>query len=117
ESFQALVRSGARAAHASLFSGGGRTVVLSVPDVGVILRTVLAKANPALAERVPVRVQGVLASLGQGPLTGFVVRLWDVSRRSQWLAGLLGFGGALAAVAGLLLAGNPRRALGRLGLD
>jgi hypothetical protein len=46
-----------------------------------------------------------------------VVRLWEVSRRSQWLAGLLGFGGALAALAGVLLATNPRRALGRLGLD
>jgi hypothetical protein len=117
ESFQALVRSAARTAHAGLFSAGGRTVILSVPDVGVLVKSALAQANPALAEKVPVRVQSALASIGRGPVTGVVVRLWDVSRRSQWLAGLLFFGGALAALAGVLLARNPRRALGRLGLD
>jgi len=117
EGFQALVRSAARTAHAGLFSSGGRTVILSVPDVGVLVKSALAQANPALAEKVPVRVQSVIASLGKGPVTGVVVRLWEVSRRSQWLAGLLFFGGTLAALAGVLLARNPRRALGRLGLD
>src|SRR5262245_54552177 len=60
-SFRALVRTAARAAHAGLFSAGGRTVIVSVPDVGVLLRSALEKANPALAEKVPARVQSVLA--------------------------------------------------------
>jgi hypothetical protein len=115
--FQALVRSTARTAHAGLFSEGGRTVIVSVPDVGVLLKSALERANPALAEKVPVRVQGILASVGQSQVDRAVLRLWDVSRRSQWLAGLLGFGGILAALAGVLLAADPRRALGRLGLD
>jgi hypothetical protein len=115
--FQALARSAARTAHASLFSAGGRTVIVSVPDVGVLMRSALANANPALADKVPPRVQGVLASLGQGGVDRTVLRLLDVSRRSQWLAGILGFGGALMALLGVVLAPSPRHGLGRLGLD
>ena len=40
-----------------------------------------------------------------------------VSRRTEWLAGILGFGGALLALTGVLLARSPRHALSRLGLD
>lgn len=116
-SFQALVRAAARTAHSGLFSEGGRTVIVSVPDVGVLMRSALATANPALAEKVPARVQGALASLGQGRVEHMVVRLWDVSRRSQWLAVTLALGGGLLVLGGVLLAANPRRAMTRLGLD
>jgi hypothetical protein len=116
-SFQALVRAAARTTHAGLFSEGGRTVIVSVPDVGVLLRSALAKANPALAEKVPARVQGVLASIGNRRVDRAVLRLWDVSRRSQWLAGLLGFGGIALALTGVVLAGRRPHALNRLGLD
>jgi hypothetical protein len=63
------------------------------------------------------RVQSVVAHLGQGQVDRVVIRLWDVSRRSRWLAGLLGFGGVIAALSGVLLAPDRRRAFGRLGLD
>jgi uncharacterized membrane protein HdeD (DUF308 family) len=116
-SFQALVRTAAHGAHRGLFSEGGRTVIVSVPDVGVLLRSALAHANPALAEKVPVRVQGALASLGHRGVDRMVIELWDVSRRSQWLAGILGLGGMLACVAGVLLSRSPRLAIARLGLD
>jgi uncharacterized membrane protein HdeD (DUF308 family) len=116
-SFQALIRTAARTAHVGLFSEGGRTVIVSVPDVGVLLRSALATANPAVAEKVPPKVQGVLASIGGRHVDRVVLRLWEVSRRSQWLAVLLFFGGSLIALAGVLLAANPRRGLGRLGLD
>ena len=115
--FQALVRAAARTAHGSLFSEGGRTVIVSVPDVGVLMRSALATANPALAEKIPARVQGALASLGQGQVEHMVVRLWDVSRRSQWLAATLGLGGGFLVLCGVLLVANPRQAMARLGLD
>jgi hypothetical protein len=117
ESFRALARTAARTAHNGLFSATGRTVLVSVPDVGVFLKGALAQANPALAEKVPARVQAVLASVGGGRVEKVVIRLGDVSRRSQWLAGILGFGGALLALAGVALARSPRGALGRLGRD
>jgi hypothetical protein len=62
-SFQALVRPAARSAHANLFSERGRRVLLSVPDVGVLLKSALANANPALAARVPPRVQATCPTL------------------------------------------------------
>ena len=115
--FQALVRTAARTAHRGLFAEGTRTVMVSVPDVGVLLRSALAKASPSVAERVPVRVQGVLTSIGQSGVDRAVLRLWDVSRRSQWLAGSLALGGALLALAGVLVAPAPRDAVARLGID
>ena len=115
--FQSLARAAARTAHAGLFAQGTRTVILSVPDVGVLLRSALAKASPSVAERVPVRVEGVLTSIGQSGVDRAVLRVWDVSRESQWLAGILGFGGALLALAGVVAASRPREAMGRLGLD
>ena len=81
------------------------------------MRSALATANPALAEKIPARVQGALASLGQGQVEHMVVRLWDVSRRSQWLAGTLGLGGGFLVLCGVLLVANPRQAMARLGLD
>ena len=116
-SFQALVRTAARTAHRGLFAEGTRTVMVSVPDVGVLLKSALAKASPAVAEKVPVRVQAVLTSIGGSGVDRAVLGLWDLSRRSQWLAGILGLGGGLLALAGVLLATSRRRAIGRLGLD
>ena len=57
------------------------------------------------------RVQAVLTSIGESGVDRVVLRIWDLSRRSQWLAGILGFGGVLVALCGVLLAGSPRRAL------
>src|SRR5262245_42802255 len=77
--FQALARTAARTAHTGLFSESGRTVIVSVPDVGVLLRSALTNANPALAEKVPSRVQSVVASLGGSQIDRTVIRLWQVS--------------------------------------
>ena len=115
--FQSLVRTTARTAHAGLFAEGTRTVIVSVPDVGVLLRSALARTSPSVAERVPVRVQGVVASIGTSGVDRAVLRLWDLSRRSQWLAGILGIVGALLVLAGVLAAPSPREAVRRLGLD
>jgi hypothetical protein len=116
-SFQAIVRATARAAHASLFSQGGRSVIVSVPDVGVLLKNALARTNPTLAAKVPSGVQVVLASIGQSKVDRVVLRLWRVARRSFWLAATLFLGGPLLAVVGVLAAANRRQGLVRLGLD
>jgi len=116
-SFQALVRTTARAAHTSLFSEGGRSVIVSVPDVGVLLKSALAKTNPALAEKVPAQVQGILASLGRSRVDRLVLSLWQVARESFWLTATLLIGGILLAGIGVLTASNRRHGLVRLGLD
>jgi hypothetical protein len=116
-SFQALVRTAARTAHANLFSERGRRVILSVPDVGVLLKSALANANPALAEKVPRQVQGIAASIGDSQVERVVVRLSQIARRSAWLTLTLFLSGCALALGGLGLASRRRRALVRLGLD
>jgi hypothetical protein len=115
-SFQALVRASARTVHAALFSEAGQTVIVSVPDMGVLLKSALAKASPSLAEKVPARVQGVLTSIGSRRVDRVMLRVWRLSGRSQWLAGGLALGGILLVFGGFLRGGHPRHAIGRLGL-
>jgi hypothetical protein len=116
-SFQALVRTAARSAHASLFSERGQSVILSVPDVGVLLRSALARANPTLAEKVPPQVQGIVASIGTRGVDRLVVRLSQVARRSAWLTLALFLAGVPMALGGIGLASSRQRAFLRLGLD
>jgi hypothetical protein len=116
-SFQALVRPAARSAHASLFSERGQRVILSVPDVGVLLKSALANANPALAQKIPPQVQTIAASIGESRVDRFVVQLSRVARRSLWLTLGLAVTGCLIGLSGVLLAAGRRRALVRLGLD
>ena len=116
-SFQALVRPAARSAHASLFSERGQRVILSVPDVGVLLKSALANANPTLAQKIPPRVQTIAASIGDTQVERVVVRLSRVARRSAWLTLTLFLSGCALALGGLGLASRHRRALVRLGLD
>jgi hypothetical protein len=92
-------------------------VILSVPDVGILVRSALANANPALAEKVPPRVQGIVASIGTRGVDRFVVRLSQVARRSAWLTLALFASGCVVALGGVGLASSRRRALVRLGLD
>ena len=115
-SFRALARTTARTVHASLFSEGGRTVIVSVPDVGVLLKSALGKANPSLAEKVPPRLKGVLASIGSSQVDRVMIRLWRLSSVSRRLAAALALGGVLFVVSGFVLARSPRHAVGRLGV-
>lgn len=115
--FQALARGAARAAHTSLFSEGGRTVIVSIPDVGVLMRSALQKANPALAAKIPERAKGVLTSIGQRRADQIVLRIWQVASRSLWLTGALLALAIALIVGGLALIPDRRVALVRLGLD
>ena len=115
--FQALVRAAARTAYGGLVSEGGRTVIVSVPDVGVLMRSALATANPAWPKRYRRRCRGPWLRSARDRAERVVVRLWEVSRRTEWLAVILGLTGALLVVCGVSVAANRRRAMARLGLD
>jgi hypothetical protein len=117
DAFARVARVAARQAHAALFSGGGRNLLLSVPDVDVILRGALANANPALANSVPARLSTLVASLGGSPASRFILDLWQLGRTVAWVAGIALFAGLALLVAGIALAPRRLRALRRAALD
>ncbi len=108
--FRSVARTAARRAHAALFSPAGQSVVLSIPDLEVVLRSALA-GSPALAGAVPGTVAVGLADLQAHPAvrTALVVtRVGLAVARYAWVA--LALGAALVA-AGVLAMRDRRDAL------
>ncbi len=109
--FQRAIQVSIRSAVAAVLSEGSSTIALSIPDLGILFRSALAQANPALAEKIPPRVRTAVSDLGDGWAPKAVVA---VLRASSRLAGLvvvlLGLGTVFVA-AGFALARDRRRAL------
>jgi hypothetical protein len=117
DAFARVARVGARQAHAALFSRGGHNLLLSVPDVDVILRGALANASPTLAARIPPRLSTLVANVGGSPASKFILDLWQLGRFVTWVAGVVAGAGLLLLVAGIALAPRRMRALRRASLD
>ncbi len=115
--FRALVRRAARRAHQALFSESAREMVLVVPDVEVLLRGALAQASPQLAEKIPARLNTVLASLNGGVQLQVVVDSWRFGRGLRRSAAILVLlvGPLLLALA-LWIDHQRKRALLRTGI-
>ncbi len=77
--FRGVVRAGARSVHRAIFEQAGKQVILSLPDVGTVLRSTLEQARPALAARIPEDLQARLAS-------------GESERRAQRVVRILGWG-------------------------
>jgi len=106
-----LVRAAARSAHRTLFAEGTRQVVLSVPDVGILLRSAFERASPELAAQIPERLQAVAASLDVGWGTQIVVDLRDLRDQLSWLVRILFATGPLLLGIGIALAEDRRHGL------
>src|SRR5262245_36976541 len=117
DAFARVARVAARQAHARLFSRGGRNLLLSVPDVDVILRGALASASPTLASHIPPRLSTLVANLGGSPASRFILDLWQLGRTIAWVAGVAAAAGLALIVAGIALAPRRMRALRRASLD
>ena len=108
--FQGVARTAARRAHAALFSEVGQSVVLSIPDLEVVLRGALA-ASPSLAGSIPDAVAVGLGDVRAHPAvrTALAAMRWGLALAPfAWLA--LGLGAA-GVVGGLLLMRDRRDAL------
>ena len=117
DAFAKIVRVAARQAHATVFSRGGRNLLLSVPDVDLILRGALAHASPALAAHIPARLPTLVASLGGSPASRFILNLWQVGRHLMWVARVGVLGGLALLILGIAVAPRRARALRRASLD
>jgi hypothetical protein len=114
--FRALVATGAREAHRAVFSEGTQRVVLSLPDVEVLVRGALERASPELAEKIPEKLNTVLASLGDGWQAEFIVDLWRLGQRVRWQTELFLIAGPVLLLFGLWGATDRRRGLVRVGV-
>ena len=112
--FRAVVRTSARAAHRSLFESG-KNVVLSLPDVAVLVRSALARANPELASKIPPNIEASLASPEAEQAFTRFINTWSLIGRVLWAAWIMLILGFAAFVAGIWVAPDRQNALVRTG--
>jgi hypothetical protein len=110
-SMRGLIRTAARSAHQTFFAEGTRQIVLSVPDVGILLRSAFERASPKLAERIPDQIQSIAASLDTSGSTQIVVGAWELREELSWLVTILFLTGPLLLGIGILLAEDRRHGL------
>jgi hypothetical protein len=111
DAFRALVRTAARSAHRTAFAEGTQRVVLSVPDVGVLLRSAFERGSPELAARIPDGLQAFVAALDAGGATEIVVDVLRLQRRVQRSHRLLLLAGVVLLALGVGLARDRHRGL------
>jgi hypothetical protein len=111
DAFRALVRTAARSAHRTAFAEGTQRVVLSVPDVGVLMRSAFERGSPELAARIPDGLQAFVAALDADAATEIVVDLWRLQSRFEGLHRLLLLAGVALLALGVGFAPDRRRGL------
>jgi hypothetical protein len=113
--FRAVVRTSARTLHRSLFESAGQNLVLSLPDVSVLVRGALANVNPELAAKIPPGIETKLASPDAERAFTRFIDAWVLVGRILWAAWALLFLGLAAVVASIWVAPERQTALVRAG--
>jgi len=110
EPFRAGFRRAAQGAHAALLSEGAQRVALSVPDLGVLVRSALAH-DPALTGRVPPGLRAKVAIQPSGRLANALLAAARLGHRFRRNAFIEIGSGALLLLMGVVLPRDRRRAL------
>jgi len=114
--FRAIVARSARTAHRFFFEQAGSRIVLSLPDVGAVVRGALSQASPELAAKIPPGMEAKLATgKAEKAITGFI-RLWQFGDRLLVLSWVLFYGGLVMIVGGIAAATDRQRALALAGI-
>ena len=114
--FRAIVARTARTTHRFFFEQAGSRIVLSLPDVGAVVRSALSQASPELAAKIPPGLEARLATgKAEKAITGFI-RLWRFGDRLLVLSWLLFYGGLLIVIGAIALASDRQRALAHAGI-
>ena len=108
--FKALVGRAATEAHRVMLSQGARNVMLSVPDVGVLLRGTLESVSPELAAKVPADVRTVIDTRITGEIAGKVVSAIRVANRIRLLARIGLLIGMVLVITAVAIAPRRRQA-------
>ena len=114
--FRAIVRSAVRAAHRSAVSTTGQRVLLSLPDVGVLVQSAVQSMSPEAAEKIPPRIEAFASDLNERPAMNRIrtgLRILGFTSRAGLTFLLLG---PVLVIVGIWLAADRRRALLRAGI-
>ena len=68
--FRGIVRSAVRTAHRSAVSTTGQRVLLSLPDVGVLVQSAVQSMSPEAADKIPPRIESFASDLNTRPAMG-----------------------------------------------
>jgi len=116
DAFRGVLRTAVRTSHRAIFEQEGRQVILSLPDIGTLLRSVLEQASPAIAAKVPEDLEARLASGETERRAMAIVRLLGLGERIRSGALACFWLGAALVGAGIAVARDRRRGLVRAGL-
>jgi len=114
--FRAIVRSAVRTAHRSAVSTTGQRVLLSLPDVVVLIQSAVQSMSPEMADKIPPRLESFASDLNQRPEMDKIrkgLRLLDFLSH---LGRTLLLSGPVLIILGIWLARERRRALLRAGI-
>ena len=115
--FRAIAARSARTTHRFFFEQAGSRIVLSLPDVGAVVRGALSQASPELAAKIPPGLEAKLATgKAEKAITSFI-RLWQFGDRLLVLSWVLFFGGLVMIVGGIAAAVDRERALALAGIS
>ena len=113
--FRAIFRTAVKQSHQLMVSEGGHDILLSLSDVGVILKNALA-SQPTLAEKIPDNLVVVTGRLETGVVVTLSREIFNQGQqfgpRPRWIFWL----GMVLLFAGVILSANNELALFRAGV-
>ncbi len=113
--FRAVFRSGIKRSHQLLATRGGQDILLSLSDVGVILKNALV-TRPDLAEKIPDDLVAIIGGLEDGLVVEFSGDFLHQGQRLGQRSRLIFWLGMVLLIVGVLLATNHELALLRAGV-
>lgn len=114
--FRAVEERAAMRAHEVAFSEGVKRVLLSLPDLNVLVHDALSHASPALAAKIPKFLDTTVTRLADSKGAAIALNLASVGQRLNWIWPVLLVLALGFTVMALWLALNRQRAMVRAGI-
>ena len=114
--FRAIVERSARATHRFFFEQAGQEIIISLPDVGTIVRGAVSQASPDLAAKIPPGIEAQLTSGKVGKSITQFIKLWKMGDRLLILSWIMFDLGLALLIVGIALAPNRQVGLRDAGI-
>jgi hypothetical protein len=115
KAFGSVVERAAMRVHQAAFSEGARSVLLSLPDLSILVHESLQNVSPALAARIPKSLDTTVARLANGKMAPLVLDLAHIGGRLRWAWPALFVAGLALFIVAFWLAHDRHRTMARAG--